>query len=246
MIDRHPAETVSDRPDRSDRLDIVALFLSDALPPVSDRSDHKASPRTARALSGPTDLKPCRTEKSKHIQYGPTGPTGPTQIAEGARLLMPSAAILDAFEERAAIMEADGGLARADAERAAAEALGFANPAALYAATLESWRRKLEALARHETSPRGQACIATALAFVHNGWAAKSVASRWTELELFGVEPKAQWERLDRLGAAFVPFGVGAVTSDCMVYSAKDGRSMRRWRANLPDGLVMAWEMACD
>jgi hypothetical protein len=39
---------------------------------------------------------------------------------------------IDAFEERAAIAEYDGGLSRSDAENLAAQAQGFANAAAYW------------------------------------------------------------------------------------------------------------------
>lgn len=44
---------------------------------------------------------------------------------------------LDAFEERAAIAEFDGGLPRAEAERLAAMDQGFTSAAALLAASME-------------------------------------------------------------------------------------------------------------
>lgn len=143
---------------------------------------------------------------------------------------------LDAFEERAAIAEHDGGLPRAEAEQLAVGALGFADQATLYAAAAEGWRRKLKTLALCEPSPRGQDAIAAALRFIADGWAEKAVALGWPELEMFGTDPRAPWERLDRMGAAYSAFTPCAVTAEAIVYRGAGARPMRRWRASQANG----------
>ncbi|HSL58029.1 MAG TPA: AAA family ATPase, partial [Acidimicrobiales bacterium] len=88
------------------------------------------------------------------------------------RLAAPDLTVPPADEVRAiagAVAGAADAAARADAERAAAEAVGFADSGALYAAAADGWRRNLDALARRETSKRGRDCIAAALAFVRHG-----------------------------------------------------------------------------
>ncbi|MEM6742959.1 MAG: hypothetical protein AAF676_04360 [Pseudomonadota bacterium] len=148
---------------------------------------------------------------------------------------------LDAFEERAAIREHDGGEAREDAERGAAAELGFEDPAALFSAAADHWRRALDALARRETSPCGRRHIAAALRFVAQGWAEQAAALGWTELELFGVAPKAPWAREDRMGAAYSPFKPIEVTAETFAYAGSGSRPMRRWRGLQAPGSVTPW-----
>ncbi|MGY6409898.1 MAG: DUF4326 domain-containing protein [Alkalilacustris sp.] len=129
-------KTRSDRSDRSDPFGILDLFRSDPPPQASDRSDRDASPAPA-GPTGPTAEIPGRTEIEAQNQRGPTGPTGPTATEGGAAAapppaptLAPGLEALDAFEERAAIREADGGQAREEAEAGAlaevAQAAGMA------------------------------------------------------------------------------------------------------------------------
>jgi hypothetical protein len=125
----------------------------------------------------------------------------------------------------------------------AAGALGFADPAALYAAAADGWRGKLEALAatlspKRAADARGLDCIAAALRFIAEGWAEKAVALGWGELELFGADPRAPWERLDRLGAAYSPFTVQDVDAERILYAP----AMRRLRASQADGAALPWE----
>lgn len=148
---------------------------------------------------------------------------------------------LDAFEERAAITQHDGGLSREQAERLAAEAQGYPKVADFYAAAADGWRRNLEALHCAERAPRGRDCIAQALRFIADGWAEKAAALGWPELELFGVDPRAPWERLHRMGAAYSAFTPGAVTAETIVYPGSGARPMRRWRASQADGARLPW-----
>lgn len=119
--------------------------------------------------------------------------------------------------------------------------MGFAAPAALYAAGADGWRRNLEALARRETSKRGREHIAAALRFIAEGWAEKAAALGWPEIELFGADPRAPWERQDRRGAAYLPFTPSAVTASCVTYAGTGTTPMRRWRASQADGAVLPW-----
>lgn len=152
------------------------------------------------------------------------------------------AADLDAFEERAAIAEHDGGLSREEAERRAATAQGFASPADLRDAAAEGWRLRLEGLRGRVRSPEGRRAVEAALRFVAEGWAAKAAALGWPELELFGADPRAPWARLDRLGAAYAPFPPFAVTAGAILYGKAGDAPLRRWRGSQADGAAPAWE----
>lgn len=149
---------------------------------------------------------------------------------------------LDAFEERAATAQHDGGLTRAQAEALAAQDQGCESAEALCAAAVLAWRAHLEALHRAERAPRGRDCIAQALRFIADGWAEKAAALGWPELELFGADPRAPWERLDRMGAAYSAFTPCAVTAETIVYPGSGARPMRRWRASQADGARLPWE----
>ncbi len=145
-MDRSAPEPVSDRSDVSDAVASDNNFPSDAASGVSDVSDR----RCTRGPTGPTRWLACRTQKGEPSQRGPTRPTGPTEFRRKAvdiraalaaafesRAAPDLADLLDAAEERAAIMEFDGGLSRAEADRLALAAHG---PAALDAAARNPWR----------------------------------------------------------------------------------------------------------
>jgi hypothetical protein len=144
---------------------------------------------------------------------------------------------LDAFAERAAIAEHDGGLTRPAAERLAAREQGFADPAALRAAAVECWGVALDGLAAHETSPRGRACIRNAQRFVASSWAAQAAALGWSEVEMFGLCPAAPWAHRDRMGAAWLGGDVAAVTAECVTLVS----GLRVWRASQANGLRVPW-----
>ncbi|MEO0621306.1 MAG: hypothetical protein AAFU49_09590 [Pseudomonadota bacterium] len=149
---------------------------------------------------------------------------------------------LDAFEERAAIAEHDGGLSRAEAETFAAQEQGFETPAGLVSAAVAGWRDRLEALARTEASPGGRDCIAQALRFIADGWAGKAVMLGWSELELFGTDVHASWERHDRLGAAYSMSPPSAVTADTIAYRGSGPTPLRRYREPQADSLRLPWD----
>ena len=211
----------------------------EAFADLGARTATSPTPSTLPTVAAPFDVDALAEAELLRDGFGSADRPNP-----GHAFDRPSAADLDAFEERAAIMEVDGGLPRANAERAAAEAQGFADAAALYAAAAGGWQRKLKALALREKSQLGRDCISAALRFIAEGWAAKAAALGWPEIELFGADPRAPWERVDRLGAAFSPFTPGAMTAECIAYPGTGARPMRRWRATLADDAVLAWEAA--
>ena len=165
MNEAQPMKSASDLSDLSDPFGIPGLFQSDTPGGPSDQSDGAAPP----CPTGPTGPNGSRTGIDKEKQACPTGPTCPTDIEGGATAapprahkLAPGLEALDAFEERAAIREADGGQAREAAEAAAlaevAQAAGMAPEALqrLWAAHPDA-RAYLAHLTRHGPATVGAA-----------------------------------------------------------------------------------------
>ena len=147
----------------------------------------------------------------------------------------------DAFEERAAIIEFDAGLPRQEAETLAAREQGHPDAASLHGELVARWASEIEQLATLPTvSPDGAEALERARAFIRHGWALQAVRLGWNEVELFGVCPRAPWQRLDRKGAAFGS-AVQAVTAEVVAYVG----GLRRYRAqvNNDNGAVPIWEL---
>lgn len=157
----------------------------------------------------------------------------------GGRIIAPAPVVPDpdAWAERAAIREYDGGAPRAEAERAAALEQGFDDAPALFAAVVAGWTAGLARLALAEQFPLGRRCIDRARAFIADGWATQALALGWAETELMGADPVAPWARLDRLGAAYLDFDVRAITADCLTYAP----ALRQWRGTKAPGAVLPW-----
>lgn len=125
------------------------------------------------------------------------------------------------------------------AEQMAANAQGFKDAAAIYAKAAEGWRRNLGALAGRESSKRGSDAISAARRFVRDGWGEKAAALRWSEIELFGADPCEPWERLDRIGAAYITFTPHAVAADRIKFFGSSPCPMTLWRGAQADGAVL-------
>ena len=150
----------------------------------------------------------------------------------------------DAFEERAGILEFDAGLPRQEAETLAAREQGRTDADSLYGDVVERWAAEIERLATLPVvSPEGAEALKRARAFIGEGWALQAARLGWGEVELFGVCPRAPWQRLDRKGAAFGG-AVQAVTQDAVTYIG----GLRRYRAqvNNDNGAVLIWDLAQD
>ncbi len=151
---------------------------------------------------------------------------------------------LDAFEERAAIIEHDGGHPRHDAETLAAQEQGFSDVPSLQGQLVRHWAAEIERLATlPAVSPDGAEALKRAQAFISEGWALQAVRLGWDEVELFGVCPCAPWTRLDRKGAAFGG-AVQIVTAEAVAYVG----GLRRYRAqvNNDHGAVPIWALPDD
>ena len=147
----------------------------------------------------------------------------------------------DAFEERSAIIEYDGGLPRQEAEALAAQEQGFADTDSLHGELVRRWAAEIERLATlPAVSPDGAEALKRAQAFISEGWALQAARLGWGEVELFGVCPRAPW-RLGGQGAAFGG-AVQAITQEMVAYVG----GLRRYRAiiNNDGGAVLIWEHA--
>ncbi len=165
----------------------------------------------------------------------------------------------DAFEERAAIIHDahtitfanDGAplaepifaLPQEQAERMAAQEQGHDDADSLHGATVAHWAAEIGRLAKLPAdSPEGAEALKRAQAFIRHGWALQAARLGWDEVDLFGVCPRAPWQRLDRKGAAFGG-AVQIVTQDAVAYVG----GQRRYRAQVNDGgAVPIWELAQD
>ena len=147
----------------------------------------------------------------------------------------------DVFEERAGIIEHDGGLPRQEAEALAAQEQGFADTDSLHGELVRRWAAEIERLATlPAVSPDGAEALKRAQAFISEGWALQAARLGWGEVELFGVCPRAPW-RLGGQGAAFGG-AVQAITQEMVAYVG----GLRRYRAiiNNDGGAVPIWELA--
>jgi len=175
------------------------------------------------------------------INSVPTVPTVPTGKG-GKPAVSAIANRADAFEERAAIIEHDGGSLRQNAETRAAREQGFEDADDLHAAEVARWAAQIDSLAEL-LAPRPEVAEALrrARAFIAEGWALQAARLGWDECRLFGLCPRAPWRRLDRKGAAFG--GVAqAVTAEAVIYAG----GLRRYRStvNNDGGAVPIWDLA--
>jgi hypothetical protein len=186
-------------------------------------------------------------ENGQVVFEGPRDVLTPERIEElrqhKAKLLA-ALAVLDpgAFEERAAIIEHDGGLPRQEAETRAAHEQDFYDADSLHGESVRRWTAEIERLAKlRAVSPDGARALKRAKAFISDGWALQAARLGWDAVELFGICPRAPWRRLDRKGAAFGG-AVQAVTQDAVAYVG----GLRRYRVNVNNdgGAVPIWELA--
>jgi len=162
-----------------------------------------------------------------------------------------------AFEERVGIIEeahtvvlADDGtplpapiftLTREQAETLAAQEQSFDDAAGLHGEMVRRWAAEIERLAKlPAVSPEGAKALKLARAFISDGWALQAARLGWDEVELFGICPRATWQRLDPKGVAFGG-AVQVVTQDAVAYVG----GLRRYRAqvNNDGGAVPIWEL---
>jgi hypothetical protein len=148
-----------------------------------------------------------------------------------------------AFDERAAFLEFECGLSRAEAERQAADEIVPAPP---MDGSLAVWRAGLARLS-HQTVPcpdyRGDEwpfVYANALGFLDT-FGEQAAGLGWTTLDLFGVHPVVGTIRVDHCGALVLSVGgrVRLVTADEIRF---DSLTHRR-KPDQPRGLPV-WEFS--
>ena len=147
----------------------------------------------------------------------------------------------DAFEERAAVIEYDGGLLRHEAELLAAQEQGIGDADSLHVEVVVRWATEIKRLANlPAASSDDTKALERAQAFISDGWALQAARLGWDEVDLFGVCPRAPWKRLNRSGVAFGG-AVRAITQAAVTYVG----SLRRYRTTVNnDDSVLIWEIA--
>ena len=133
-------------------------------------------------------------------------------------------------------------LTQEQAETLAAQQQGHTDANSLHGDVVGRWAAEIERLAKlPAVSTDGAEALKRARAFISDGWALQAARLGWDEVELFGVCPRAPWQRLDRKGVAFGG-AVKAVTQEAVVYVG----ALRRYRVNVNNdgGAVPIWEQA--
>jgi len=204
-------------------------------------------------------------ENGQVVFEGPREMLTPARIEElrqhKAELLAAlSAPDSDAFEERASLIHEahtrtlgdDGSplpepifeITQEQAETLAAQEQGYDGADSLHREAVRRWAAEIERLVKlPAVSPDGAEALKRARAFIANGWALQAVRLGWDEVELFGVCPRAPWQRLDRKGAAFGG-AVQAITAEAVTYVG----GLRRYRAivNNDGGAIPIWDLVKD
>ena len=133
----------------------------------------------------------------------------------------------DADEERAAIIEYDGG-----APRAWAEALARLDPNKPPSdVPLQRWLRFIDDCGR----------------FLDAGWAARAAAFGWGPLDLFGCDRERPFARVDRLGLLWLVNGgiIVELHRDRAIMETEHGTRQSYGRRPVEVGrIVLAWELA--
>jgi hypothetical protein len=175
--------------------------------------------KTAKAAKAPEQertLAALATLAGRHIEAGNFAPAPETWT--------------DAYEERAAIVEHDGGAPRAWAE-------GFArldpnNPPG--DVPLQRWLRFIDDCGR----------------FLDHGWADKAAALGWGPLDLFGCDRERPFARIDHLGLLWL-LDCGTVLElnrdHAIIETLRGARQTYRRRPVEVGRVVLAWElMGCQ
>jgi hypothetical protein len=179
-------------------------------PPKAPKA-HVGEARGAHTLGGLGALGDLATE--------PREPAKPFSLAQRAAAIWG-----EVEEERAAIIEYDGGV-----PRAWAEALARLDPNRPPVGVLPKyWLRFINACGR----------------FVDGGWHQKAAALGWGPLELFGCSRDHPFRDVDRMGLLWRigDYEVEALTRDTACVTTPGGMLYARRRPTAP-GSVLAWEV---
>ncbi len=200
-----------------------------------DYSSHTSVPQVSPSeIPWGTNTEP-KGDSENHINQQLTRVCPPVPLAP--RILVDK----DTYEERAAIIEYDGGLPRQEAETLAAQEQGFNDADSLHRELVERWATEIERMLKlRAVGPEGTEALRRAQAFISEGWALQAARLGWDEVELFGVGPHTPWRRLDRMGAAFGGT-VKAVTQEAVVCAG--GLRQNRAQVHNDGGAVLIWEL---
>ena len=132
----------------------------------------------------------------------------------------------ETHEERAAIIEYDGG-----APRAWAEALARLEPAHPPSdVPPKRWLRFIDDCGH----------------FIDKGWASRAIELGWTAFDLFGCDRSKPFARIDKYGLLWVLEGrqLRILTADTAVINTVSGPTVTFYRRPHEHGQVLAWELA--
>jgi hypothetical protein len=132
---------------------------------------------------------------------------------------------LSSFDERAAVIEYDGG-----APRSWAEALARLDPTSPPSDISPiRWLRFID-----DCGP-----------FLDEGWALRAIALGWGPLELFGCNRDKPFDRISQAGLLWLLEGqkLVALTADTAAISASRGGKLTFYRRQLESGGVLAWDL---
>jgi hypothetical protein len=134
---------------------------------------------------------------------------------------------VDAEDERAAIIEYDGGASRAWAEALAR--LDPANPP--NDVPPKRWLRFIDDCGR----------------FLDEGWADRAVALGWGTLDLFGCNRCKPFARIDHAGLLWLLNGCSliALSTDTAAIATASGAGLTYRRRPTEPGRVLVWELVC-
>jgi hypothetical protein len=184
-----------------------------------------------------TDWLALARQKTTEIRSAKNDKTHPSTLREGVSsvLALPSLGKIapgeaaddwtDANDERAAIVEYDGGAPRSWAE-AFARLDGARPPADV---PQRRWLRFIDDCG----------------AFLDGDWPAYAAALGWGAAELFGCDRHRPFARIDRQGLLWIVDGrrIVALTADTAVIETFDGARLTYRRAPSDPGQVLVWQL---
>ncbi|MEQ8653272.1 MAG: hypothetical protein RIC87_12485 [Kiloniellales bacterium] len=206
----------------------------------STKISHQSHHAPVRAVRRVVREEVVEIEREIEISHHLTGLTAKNNLGETASA--------DAFDERAAIVEADGGLTRDQAEDQAARDQGFDTAAELRFAVVAGWLRQVnEWGSDHAGDPFRQRLLSDARSFCASEWAIQALHLGWCELDLFAVHGDAPEQRFDSRGLVASLDGrpIAAMTSDTASIRCPAGHCVTYYRRPIDPqrGAVLLWEL---
>ncbi len=219
----------------------VALLRDCARAGISFKLEGQSLRLKADSPPSPEIVAAIKTHKAELIALLITPPAPPPSVAS--------------FEERAACLEFDGGMSRAEANNAAALEMGYPHPKAFYSAVIHSWHVAIEAAwlpapaSNSEQIKYGRfdALKTSSLEFLESEFALAAVSCGWDELALFGMhEGSAPVERIEAYGLvpllawSVLGLKLSSIGREHAVLTSCAGATLKhpRFRANFSEACV--------